>query len=58
MYEWNEAAQQMIDWLEEHLTGDGSLLLDMSKHIGYSPYYCSSKFHEIVGMTLRNYVAG
>ena len=58
MYEWNEAAQQMIDWLEEHLTGDGSLLLDMSKHIGYSPYYCSSKFHEIVGMTLRHYVAG
>ena len=41
MYEWNEAAQQMIDWLEEHLTGDGSLLLDMSKHIGYSPYYLS-----------------
>lgn len=23
-----------------------------------APYYCSTKFHEIVGMTLKSYIAG
>ena len=57
MYEWNAAIQKMIDWIEEHLTDDPSLL-KMSKQIGYSPYYCSSRFHSIVGMTMKSYVAG
>ena len=57
MYEWNAAIQKMIDWIEEHLTDDPSLL-KMSKQIGYSPYYCSSRFHGIVGMTMKSYVAG
>lgn len=57
MYEWNEAVQKMIDWLEEHLT-ENPTLLTMSKQIGYSPYYCSSRFHEIVGVTLKAYISG
>lgn len=57
MYEWNEAVQNMIYWLEEHLAEQPSLL-EMSRQIGYSPYYCSTRFHEIVGMTIRNYVSG
>ena len=57
MFEWNESIQKMIDWIEEHLTEEISLL-DMSKQIGYSPYYCSSRFHEIVGMTIKSYVSG
>lgn len=57
MNEWNEAIQQMIDWLEEHLI-DNPKLLDMSKQIGYSPYYCSSQFHRVVGKTLKSYIAG
>lgn len=57
MYEWNEAVQNMIYWLEEHLSEQTSLL-EMSRQIGYSPYYCSTRFHEIVGMTIRNYVSG
>lgn len=57
MYEWNEAIQKMIYWLEDNLT-DNPSLLDMSKQIGYSPYYCSTKFHEIVGMTIKSYIAG
>lgn len=55
--EWKEAVQAMIDWLEENLTENPSLL-DMSKQVGYSPYYCSTQFHEIVGMTLKSYIAG
>ena len=47
----------MIYWLEDKLA-DNPSLLDMSKQIGYSPYYCSTKFHEIVGMTIKSYVAG
>lgn len=57
MYEWNEAIQKMIYWIEEHLT-DNPSLLEMSSQIGYSPYYCSNKFHEIVGMTIKSYIAG
>lgn len=57
MYEWNEAIQNMIYWIEDNLTENPSLF-DMSKQIGYSPYYCSTKFHEIVGMTIKSYIAG
>lgn len=57
MFEWNEATQKMIYWIEEHLTENPSLL-EMSRQIGYSPYYCSNRFHEIVGMTIKSYVAG
>ncbi len=57
MYEWNEAIQQMINWIEEHLT-QAPTLLEMSRQIGYSPYYCSSQFHAIVGCTLKRYLAG
>ena len=57
MYEWNEAIQRMIDWIEEHLTENPSLK-EMSAQIGYSPFYCSTKFHEIVGMTIKSYVSG
>ena len=57
MYEWNEAIQKMIDWIEEHITENPSLL-EMSGQIGYSPYYCSVQFHKMVGMTIKNYVSG
>lgn len=57
LFEWNETVQKMIDWIEAHLTENPSLL-EMSNQIGYSPYYCSNRFHEIVGMTFKSYVAG
>ena len=56
MYEWNEAIQKMIDWVEAHLTENPSLLA-MAEQIGYSPYYCSRQFHQIVGKTLKAYMA-
>ena len=57
MYEWNEAIQRMIDWVETHLS-ENPTLLDMSRQIGYSPTYCSSRFHALTGTTLKTYVAG
>lgn len=57
MQEWNETVQKMIDWLEINLTKTPSLM-EMSKQIGYSPYYCSTRFHEAVGITLKQYLAG
>lgn len=57
MYEWNEAVQKMIDWIEDNLTESPSLLA-MSAHIGYSPQYCSRIFHDISGMTIKDYIAG
>ena len=57
MFEWNANVQKMIDWIEAHLTEDPSLPA-MSDEIGYSPYYCSSRFHEIAGMTFKRYIAG
>lgn len=57
MYEWNETVQKMVDWIEDHIEEEPSLL-EMSRQIGYSPSYCSSQFHTIVGMTLRRYIAG
>ncbi|MCM1578792.1 MAG: AraC family transcriptional regulator [Ruminococcus sp.] len=57
MYEWNEAIQKMIDCIEDNLCENPSLR-QMSERIGYSPYYCSVRFHEITGMTIRSYTAG
>ena len=57
MYEWNEAIQKMIDWIEANIT-ENPTLLQMSEQIGYSPYYCSVQFHKICGMTIKNYVSG
>lgn len=57
MSEWNEAIQKMIDWIEDNLCENPSLL-QMSEQIGYSPYYCSVRFHEITGMTIKSYMAG
>ena len=57
MYEWNEATQKMIDWIEANIT-ENPTLIEMSQQIGYSPYYCSVQFHKICGMTIKNYVSG
>ena len=56
MYHSNETVQRMIEWLERNLSGEPGLL-PLSKHVGYSPWYCSALFHQICGMTLRSYVA-
>lgn len=57
LYEWNEMIQRAIDYIEEHI-GEELTLAVLSEKMGYSPWYLSVKFHEVVGVTMRNYIAG
>lgn len=56
MYTWNEDIDKIIKWIEDNLDKKINLK-EMSKQIGYSPYYLSNKFHLIVGMTIKSYVS-
>ncbi|MDF9450277.1 helix-turn-helix domain-containing protein [Bacillus toyonensis] len=51
----NEYIQQMIDWIEKNLRKEFSLE-KLSHYMGYSPYYCSFKFHQATGVSIRRYV--
>lgn len=51
----NDYIQSMIEWIERHLTGTFSLEA-LAKYVGYSPYYCSFKFHQATGISIRRYV--
>lgn len=55
MYEWNEMVQLMVDWVENNISENTSLL-QMSEQLGYSPYYCSRQFNQLTGITLRDYI--
>lgn len=56
MYEWIYAVQKMIDWIDDHAINNPSLT-EISKTVGYSPWYCSEQFHRIVGITIKEYMA-
>lgn len=45
----------MVEWVENNLK-DNPTLEGMSDYVGYSSYYCSAKFHEVVGMSFQDYV--
>ncbi|KKI91863.1 AraC family transcriptional regulator [Bacillus sp. SA1-12] len=51
----NEQIQHMVDWIESHLKNQLSLD-ELSNYMGYSPYYCSFKFHQLTGISIRRYV--
>lgn len=50
----NEDIQLMVDWLEYRLQSAFSLD-ELADYIGYSPYYCSFKFHQTTGISIRRY---
>lgn len=52
----NNMMQEMIDWIEEHLLDDFSLK-NLGNEMGYSPYYCSFKFHQMAGISMKRYIA-
>lgn len=56
MYEWIYAVQKLIDWIDDHVVENPSLS-EISKQVGYSPWYCSEQFHRVAGMTVREYMA-
>lgn len=47
--------ENMIDWVETNLN-DEPTLDKMSGYVGYSSFYCSAKFHEVVGISFKEYV--
>ena len=46
----------MAKWVENNLT-ENPTLKDMSSYVGYSPFYCSMKFREHMGMTYKQFLA-
>ncbi|WP_432353656.1 helix-turn-helix domain-containing protein [Sporosarcina sp. A2] len=51
----NECIQQLIYWIEDKLHGEFSLE-ELANNMGYSPYYCSFKFHQATGLSIRRYI--
>ena len=46
----------MVDWVENNIE-DEPTLERMANHVGYSECYCSTKFHEYVGVPFKEYVS-
>ena len=51
-----QTIERMLNWIEQNITGNPTLA-EMSEYVGYSPFYCSAKFHESVGMTFKKYLS-
>ncbi|MCI9273634.1 MAG: helix-turn-helix transcriptional regulator [Clostridiales bacterium] len=45
----------MLNWVDQNITNPPTLL-EMSRYVGYSPYYCSTKFREYCGMSFKRYL--
>ena len=56
MLEWIYAVQKLVDFIEDNAANNPSLE-EISRQVGYSPYYCSVQFHRISGTTIKSYVA-
>lgn len=48
--------ENMVNWIEDNIMGNPTLT-EMSNHVGYSPFYCSAKFRENVGITFKQYIS-
>ncbi|MBD5589434.1 helix-turn-helix transcriptional regulator [Clostridium botulinum] len=48
--------ENMVNWIEDNIMRNPTLT-EMSNYVGYSPFYCSSKFHENVGVTFKQYIS-
>ncbi len=51
-----ETIVNMVNWIEDNIT-ENPTLTEMSNYVGYSPFYCSSRFHENVGITFKKYIS-
>ena len=47
--------REIIQYINDHLEEDISLK-DISESVHYSPYYCSTSFHQEMGTSIRNYI--
>jgi len=46
--------EKIVDWIELNIH-ETNILNDLSEHVGYSKYYCSQRFHEHFGVSLKQY---
>lgn len=51
-----QTIENMAKWVENNVT-ENPTLKDMSSYVGYSPFYCSAKFREHMGMTYKQFLA-
>lgn len=51
-----QTIESMVRWVENNIMENPSLQ-EMSSYVGYSPYYCSAKFREHMGMTYKQFLA-
>lgn len=51
-----QTIKSMVAWVDRHVL-ENPTLENMSAYVGYSPYYCSSKFREYTGVTYKQYLA-
>ena len=56
MQERMACVRKMVDYIEARI-GDTPSLYDIAREVGYSPYHCSTMFHRVSGMTIRDYIA-
>lgn len=59
MYEWQKQIQNIVDEIDiciQHEQDADLTLKQLSKKLGYSPFYTTRKFKEITGMQLRDYL--
>lgn len=51
-----QTMESMVKWVEDNVI-ENPTLENMSSHVGYSLYYCSTKFREYTGITYKQYLA-
>lgn len=51
-----QTVETMAKWVENNIT-ESPTLKEMSSYVGYSPFYCSAKFREHMGMTYKQFLA-
>jgi len=56
LLEWIYAVQKLVDFIDDNAVNNPSLE-EISRQVGYSPYYCSVQFHRIAGTTIKSYIA-
>lgn len=51
-----QTIEVMTKWAEKNYM-ESPTLKEMSSYVGYSPFYCSAKFREHMGMTFKQFLA-
>jgi AraC-like DNA-binding protein len=51
-----QTIERMAKWVENNVAKDPTLK-EMSSYVGYSPFYCSSKFREHMGVSYKQFLS-